>query len=335
MAFVVHIKLVMMRLSILIFIGLHFIFTACFAQAEQELIEALIRKEAQLVHLNSESLDSLKSLSHEEKEIFYFKRNNTLRSLAVALNMIKYGFGAGSIVKQKIVFWKKLENSNKKSIQEVSNDVLFKLLGAIDNQLHQQAKVFINKNEIGFLMSVHFIKESYVINSSGKGGCTGFGLSVGVNSNQKMLIFQIYKESENFKSSIMPAFFVVGAVFKGGGYMANNKNNNMISNGEAFYPPAFPGFKFGSTERFALGGSSGFTIPPAPIGDLLTYTNTSSQESLLQIRISPFYNGFIRINSILGVRTADYLKMSLNRVHELMLKVKTQAVGNKCEMLFN
>ena len=43
-----------------------------------------------------------------------------------------------------------------------------------------------------------------------------------------MLILEIYKESEKFKSSMMPAFFVGGLVGKVGTYMSFNTKNKLI-----------------------------------------------------------------------------------------------------------
>ena len=107
---------------------------------------------------------ALNSLNDQEKEIFYHKRNAILRSVAVSLNTIKYGFGAGVVFKQKIVylkkaiiFWKKSDENNqvKKTMKESSHEILYKILQAIDQQIHQQAKVFVSANEFGFLTSAH------------------------------------------------------------------------------------------------------------------------------------------------------------------------------------
>ncbi len=337
MVLFVHVKLIMIRLSLLIFISLYLIFSSCFAQTEQELIEAVINKDAVIVHNLTPYGSALKSLNEQEKEIFYNKRNNILRSVAVSLNMIKYGFGAGHVVKEKLVFWKKSEEADqfKKTMKEVSHEIIYKILQAIDQQIHQQAKVFVSANEFGFLTSAHLIAEGYKANSPGKGGVFGLGLSIGYNFEQKMLIFEIYKESEKFKSSMMPAFFVGGLVGKIGTYMSYNAKNKLQNVGETFYPPGAPGFAYSNANKAAGGMSSGLTIPPFPFGDMLTYTNKGSQKSLIQIRISPLYKGYIRINSKLGSAAYNTLKMPVYKAQDLILKLKTNGKSNKCEMLFN
>ena len=295
------------------------------SMTDQELIEAIINRKADMVQTTKRYSAVLNSLSAVEKETFYNKRSHILRSVAVSLNMIKYGFGAGHIVKQKIVFWKKSDENDqdKKTIKDISHEILYKILQAVDQQIHHQAKVFVSANEFGFLTSAHLIAEGYKANSTGKGGVFGLGLSIGYNYEQKMLIFEIYKESEKFKSSMMPAFFVGGLVGKIGPYMSYNTKNKLQNVGETFYPPGAPGFAYSNTNKVAGGMSTGLTIPPSPFGDILTYTNKGSQKSLLQIRISPLYKGYIRINSKLGV---DMIKS--------ISKIKFLGTGNMCLGLF-
>ncbi len=293
---------------------------------DQDLISSMINSEAHMVNNQSEGHDRLKTLNEHEKEIFYTKRNNILKSLAVGLNTIKYGFGFGSIVKEKITFWKKTADFNQveRSLRSKSNQTLIEILQAIDNSLYDQAKVFVSANEFGFLTSAHLIAEGYKANSKGKGGVFGLGLSIGYNYDQKMLILEIYKESEKFKSSMMPAFFVGGLVGKVGTYMSYNTKNKLQNVGETFYPPGAPGFAFSNANKVAGGMSTGLTIPPSPFGDILTYTNKGAQKSLLQVRISPLYKGYIRMNSSLG---AGIIKS--------ISKIKFYGTGHMCHGLFN
>ncbi len=320
-----HHNSVMQRLS---FILILFYFNFAFGsdQMDQDVINSVINSEAHLVYSQAEGHGRLKTLNDTEKEIFYAKRNNILRSVAIGLSTIKYGFGFGSVVKEKIIFWKKTAdlNQDERSLRSKSNETVIDILQAIDNSLHEQAKVFVSANEFGFLTSAHLIAEGYKANSKGKGGIFGLGLSVGYNYDQKMLIIEIYNESEKFKSSMMPAFFVGGMVGKVGTYMSFNTKNKLQNVGETFYPPGAPGFAFSNANKVAAGMSTGLTIPPSPFGDILTYTNKGAQKSLVQIRISPLYKGYIRFNSSLGV---DFIKS--------ISKIKFFGAGDMCHGLFN
>ena len=273
----------------------------------------------------------LESLSPEEQESFLSTRSEFLRLAAIAFQKLKWGFGVGSVIKNKISFYKdkrdirknlaiaeSLEGDEKgtlvsavlshqeqllerqrifrqQSFKEKADEVILKMLLSLDRSLWDGAPIVSRANEFGLMFALGPQFETG--SSAGKkwGGLLDVGLSLGFNRDQKALIFQIFRDKEKFVSTQMPGRFIAGVVLKAG-LMVSNQRKEMTSEGTSFYPPMAPGFSTMTDRSFNVGFSSGLTWPPSPLGDILTYSNSSQRRIWLRASFSPVQKGFLQVN---------------------------------------
>lgn len=273
----------------------------------------------------------LESLSAEEQESFLSTRSEFLRLAAIAFQKLKWGFGVGSVIKNKISFYQDKRDIKKhlniadslegdardtllsavlsyeeqllqrqkafkeQSFKEKADEVILKMLLSLDRSLWDGAPIVSRANEFGLMFALGPQLETGSAEGKKWGGLLDVGLSLGFNRDQKALIFQIFRDKEKFVSTQMPGIFIAGVVLKAG-LMVSNQRKEMTSEGTSFYPPMAPGFSTMTDRSFNVGFSSGLTWPPSPLGDILTYSNSSQRRIWLRASFSPVQKGFVHIN---------------------------------------
>ena len=308
----------------------------------------------------------LPQLSEQDQQSFYKTRLDFLTQAAKTLQVLKWGFGLGVLIKDRFQFSsekkqinKLLEVANnldsdsrdalllaiqrqapmteqkwseqkKKSFTAKSDEVITKILNSLDCQLWKQAQVVAKANEFGVIVAVGIETEGGTRGGKGWGALTDIGISFGYNRDNKSLAIQIFHDWEPFKSTQMPLFFIAGLVTKAGLYVAN-QGRDLNAKGISFYPPMAPGFSSTTNRSFMAGFSSGITWPPSPIGDMLTYSNTLSQKILLRLTVSHLTKGFIRVQSdVLNQIT----KINFTSIKYLISNLRSSGSTNKCVDLF-
>jgi len=309
------------------------------------------------------------SLSESDKVSFQNNRRIFLGMASRAMNLLKYGFGVGSIVKEKIKYQiQKMKDRNEVaymntysdgvqadyfaardrsieaervaslarvpiSFRERSQQVVLGFLRGLDSKLWQQAPLFSRSNEFG-VMAAGGIEILGGKRSKGWGGADDIGISIGYNRDERTLAFQIFNDFERYKGSQMPAVFLAGAYAKLGTYVANQRTGELVHEGVSFYPPMMPAFSQMTQENFMAGFSSGLTWPPSPIGDMLTYSNKLNQGVLLRITISPFTKGFVRIYTGLGINTIKAVVTTVRDGIQKIVDMGNRAFAIRCSGIF-
>lgn len=313
--------------------------------------------------------ENYEALSEDDKKIFEENRRNFMTQLLKALSVLKYGFGMGSLVKDRISYinqsrkeaglerkfealpataqadalaalersqeerLRMAEESFARSMKTRSQDAVQAILRSVDGQLWNQAPLFTRANEFGFILSGGVVALGGIQDKGGWGGLFDLGISIGYNRESKALAIQIFRDLERFESTKMKAVFVAGALAKAGFYMANQRSGELARKGHSFYPPMVPGFTSSTPSLFETGLSSGLTWPPSPVGDLLTYTNALDSKVALRFTISPMLKGFVRIET--GFDRSS-LKLFLHPIDSIMNLIKAKKAGAmSCHAVFN
>ncbi len=292
-----------------------------------------LKNHAYAIEPSTDTVEQAKqSLTPAEYEMFRENRMSFLNLAAKALQSLKWGFGAGMVIKnhfnfksEKSSYQKWIEEARRsdegqrddillalqreqpaldakwrsemnKTYQQKSDQLIVKILNSLDSKLWDQAAIVAESNEFGVMMAVGLQAEGGRAAGVGRGGLIDFGISIGFNRTEKALAIQLFNDVESFKTTQMPVVLVAGLVGKFGPYIAN-QGKELTATGVSYYPPMVPGFSSSTNRSFMFGASSGLTWPPSPIGDMLTYSNSLKQSTLLRISLSPLVKGFLRIKS--------------------------------------
>lgn len=298
------------------------------------------------------------SLSGKEQSQFLEKRALILQKLESGLNKSRWVFyltdfvssGLGAIknlimydsladqpsdeIKEMIRIDQELnpEKYQDKKLSARIDEKIKSILKATDFKLWSQAPLVANSNQFSLMAAVEIQAEGGT-NIHKWGGLYDLGLTIGYNTDSKAVIFQIFRNRETFKSSMMPAVAVGGVVGKIGPLISRaNDETSLHTTGESFYPPMVPGYQSTTKESFTFGFSSGLTIPPSPFGDMLTYTNTLDQKIILKVSFSKTYIGFMRVKMDLS---SDTLKMVQEKFTDIFKTRPAQGIeANSCQALF-
>lgn len=325
-------------------------------------VEISLPKSQYLVDVNPEdhnkAMQQLEKLDEEERKSFLTTRSEFLRLAASAFQKLKWGFGVGSVVKNRISFYRDrrdikkqlayadtLEDGDQRdtiistvrsfegelyekqnaykaqSFKEKADLVILNLLYNLDRNLWEGAPIVSRANEFGVMLALGPQLEVGLKSGKKFGGLFDVGISLGFNRDQGALIFQIFRDKEKLVSTQMPGIFIAGVVLKAG-LMVSNQKNELTTEGSTFYPPVAPGFSTMTDRSFNVGFSSGLTWPPSPLGDILTYTNSNQRRVWLRFSFSRLQKGFIQVNEGL----TEELK-------EVMLSLRSSKVMT-CEGLF-
>lgn len=297
------------------------------------------------------------------KEKFLETRKMVLTRLATALQALSYGMGSVEWINEKWAYQKikqqslsfhelakeaspdvradimgagqiqldqalsELEKRTNRTFKEKAYDITLAILTRTDQMLINQKEVVAQANEFGFMASLgpQFIVGS---NNKGLGGLLSIGFAVGYNKKSGAFFLDIFQSIEKFESTLMKLAFSAGLILKSGVLVrATTEQDQSIHQSQTFYPPAVPGFANWSKSSFSSGLSSGLTIPPSPIGDLMTYQTKMSSESVLRIEISKVYPLWIRVKSPL-------LTSKINLIKE-KIGWSFKATNNPCEVAIN
>lgn len=272
----------------------------------------------------------LDALNEQERISFLHTRSEFLRAAAIAFQKIKWGFGFGSVIKNRLAFYREKKEIHRQfefaekmqgdvkdtllsaaqaqeedlqarkdvfreqKMKQKADEVIVKLLLNLDRNLWDGAPIVSRANEFGVMVALGPQLEMGSTEGKKWGGLLDIGLSLGYNRDQKALVFQIFRDKEKFVSTQMPGVFIAGVVLKTG-LMVANQNKQMTTEGSTFYPPMAPGFSTMTDRSFNAGFSSGLTWPPSPLGDILTYTNSSQRRIWLRLSFSPVQKGFVQV----------------------------------------
>lgn len=293
---------------------------------------------------SAENRQLFDSLPEQDKKAFSANRTLFMGIAARALQAMKYGFGAGVVVKDRLRyaldvykdrrlqkkmnelddnvredylaarerFWaERLAEEDAQArltLREKSEKVITSILTSLDHKLWSQAPVFAHSNEFGVMASAGLQLVGGAGNR-GWGGLFDIGISIGFNRDSRALVIQIFRDFEKFQSTVMKAVFVTGLVGKAGIYVANQAEGHLTHKGSGYYPPMVPGFSASTPDSFTSGFSSGgpFTWPPSPVADFITYSTRLDQQVLLRVSVSPLLKGFVRIQTGIDRHTLDFL----------------------------
>lgn len=299
-------------------------------------------------------------LTREEREKFDSNRRIQLGRLARVLQALKYGFGAGSLIGNTLKYaYRKSYNATVRAgaypftpdehelyraeerarltFRERSENIVTNLLTAVDRSFWSQAPLFAHSNEFGVMASVGLealagVERAEKANLS-LGGLFDLGISIGFNRDTRAVVFQFYRDFETFKSTQMKGIFIAGALVKSGMYVAN-QDQILKRKGTSFYPPMVPGFSSQTSNSFSTGFSSGITIPPSPIGDVLTYTNHLEQTTMVRISVSPLLRGYVRVETGIGQAARSLAKVVMEPIVRAVQKARGISVIS-CQEVFS
>ncbi|MNJ98476.1 hypothetical protein D3C87_162420 [compost metagenome] len=255
---------------------------------------------------NVDPLAAFDHLSDEQQKEFHKTRVSLLANIARILYKTQFVFGAGSLVGDGFSFVKmkvkkafgsevQAEPREARAFRERSRLAVQSILQGVDYKLWSQAPLVIDSNEFGLSVSVGLIAETGVFKRGG-GGAEELGLSFAYNKKSRAMVFEIFHNSEKFENT-KAAMSVVGIVGKLGFAMFHKEVGfeTRTMKGSSFYPPAIPGFSTSGSDMFLAGASSSLGLPPPPLADLLTFTNSFERNALIRITVSPLVKGFVRI----------------------------------------
>lgn len=314
------------------FFALFLVFQGFAVQAAFD-VDIRLPKSQYVISVNPEeevqAQNRLAKLSAEERISFLSTRAEFLKLAAMAFQKMKWGFGVGSVVKNNISFYRDkkeirsqlafadtregdekdtiisaalsyqeqmLQKQNafrQLSLKDKADAVVMNMLLSLDRSLWEGAPIVSRANEFGVMAAIGPQFEAGAAEGKKLGGLLDVGLSLGFNRDQKALVFQIFRDKEKFVSTEMPGIFIAGVVVKAG-LMVANQNKELTTEGTSFYPPMAPGFSTMTDRSFNVGFSSGLTWPPSPLGDILTYSNSSQRRVWLRLAFSPLQKGFMK-----------------------------------------
>ena|GEM_PF-3287988 len=281
------------------------------------------------------ALARFNQLSPEQQQSFYQNRDLFISNAAKVLRRMGWTFGIGSLIANKIVMVKdklmprfntydpailadlddnmsdELPEKTRENFKARSQRIITSILSAMNRQLWAQAPLVGDANEFGVNVSLGLAVEGGRP-QKGWGGQFDLGLSFGFNKEHKAFVFQIYRNLEKFKTTLMPAVFYAGVTPKAAIQISQMKDGSIQSRiGTTIYPPGVPGFLSTTPTMFASGINTGIGFPPPPFGDMLSYTNTLDNKAVLRIMVSPTLKGFVRVQFGVGL---DTLKVFLQPI---------------------
>lgn len=290
-----------------------------------------------LPHPSEEQMEFYRDLSEADKVKFHQKRVLALNILARGLSSMKRGLGFGAMVKDKVMFWKPKKEKNQLSLTERADGVVEGILRTFDAKVWESAPIFADLKEMGFTGTGQIVaalgsnkrvdinkqiggkKVDVVIPELKSGGAIGIGFTIGINFEQKSLIFQLFNANEQLKEVYLPLFYLAGNL-KGGMYLSSSTEKlYSTKKAEGFYPFAAPGYTESAPSKKSFGGTMAFGIPTSPIDAGLTFKTTMQEQSYLRIRISPFTWKFIGINA---KNPVGIIKIAIKGIPQLFLEFK-------------
>lgn len=289
-----------------------------------------------LPHPSEEQMEFYRDLSEADKIKLHQKRILALNILARGLSSMKRGLGFGAMVKDKVMFWKP-KKANQLSLNERADGVVEGILRTFDAKVWESAPIFADLKEMGFTGTGQIVaalgsnkrvdinkqiggkKIDVVIPELKSGGAIGIGFTIGINFEQKSLIFQLFNTNEQLKEVYLPLFYLAGNI-KGGMYLSSSTEKlYSTKKGEGFYPFAAPGYTESAPSKKSFGGTMAFGIPTSPIDAGLTFKTSMQEQSYLRIRISPFTWKFIGINA---KNPIGIIKIAIKGIPQLFLEFK-------------
>lgn len=276
-------------------------------------------------------------LSDEDKVQFLRKRKAGVLLVARVLNAMKYGFGVGAIIKDRLSFKAadrdddkllesvrradpafrtevtaiverervaRFERQNailKQTMKERAEVMIASMVRTFDKSIWSQAPVYSHSNEHAFYGGLGVGGLGKASKGRRLGGLFEIGISIGYNIEQKAVVIQLIRDVESFRDSMMPVMVFGGVYFKAGYYFANQQKGHLRHAGQSFYPPILPGFTTTTSDVVIVGMNAGvpfMTFPPSPFDNGLTYLNGANPDAVLRITLSPKTLGFIRIQTV-------------------------------------
>lgn len=227
------------------------------------------------------------------------------------------------------------EDLLRATTQEKNRLIIESFIQAVDYKLWYQAPLFIAANEYSISGSLGLLIEGG-FRDTGYGGTEDIGVSLAFNDQQKAVIFEIYHLSDEFLKSDM-AVAVVGLNMKVNFSMfkRNLQAPTKTLRGETYYPPAAPLSSGFGSDYYTFGISTSLGLPPPPLADLLTYTNSTTRITWLRLGISPLHKGYVRLYKGEYKNTYHILKKRFVDIyHKIGNKISSSSQAKLCQKLF-
>lgn len=286
-------------------------------------------------HPTVEQMQFYRDLPDADKVKFHKKRLIGLNILARTLTSIKKGLGVGSYVKDKVMFWK--QKTEQIGLAERGDHMVEGILRSFDAKAWESAPVFSNLKEVGFTGTGQVVaaignnkrvgihkeiatkKMNLVVPEVKSGGAIGIGFTIGINFEERSMIFQLFNANEQLKEVYLPLFYLAGNV-KGGVYFSSSTEKLYSSKqGEGFYPFAAPGYTESAPGKKSFGTTMAFGIPTSPIDAGLTFKTDRQEQSYLKIRISPFTWKFIGVSA---KNPVGIIKIAIKNIPSLFIELQ-------------
>lgn len=287
-----------------------------------------------------------------KQEKFLDKRQFILTSTARALQMMNYGIGIGSVIGEKITFIAQKirgqsgQRQERRSLSERAHAIINALLQALDRKLWSSARVIADYNEVHFFIApgVFAFGGKKTETESGRvvtgwGGAYNLVLSFGFNREKRGLVFEIVREVEVFKDTVLPRVFLAGGAVNFGLAFRVRDGEGFVDMGNRYKPPAAPLTTTDGEKMLMISSGPGATIPPPPFGDAVTNTNLLENAPIFRVLISPNIKGWIHIHSDLPRIAENDAAMIFGNVEKFAsyiqsLSTRYRAGGQACRALF-
>jgi hypothetical protein len=268
-------------------------------------------------------LNTPQDLASDQK--FLKEREFYLQKTVKALEQMKLGLGTIVATKEKVSHIKHLfkkdvthsadniqqspEPQEAKALEEINTKVrmslrergeqlITEIIQGLNETFIKNSTLITQGAGVGFLVGIG----PQLVAAAGEKGwgfVAGLGLSINFFRHEKAVVIDFFVNTEKFQKTLMKIVGTVGVAMKAGvqisslNFIHNSRSEGVIH----FYPPAIPGFVHYGPGVFASGFSSGLTLPPSPIGDMITFQTEAKRFSLLQIEFSPAFPFFVRVKT--------------------------------------
>jgi len=288
-----------------------------------------------------------------KKETFLSKREYILTSTAKALQMMKYGIGIGSVIGEKLTYithkvrGKTSERKERRSLSQRAQAVINALLQALDRKLWSSARVIADYNEVHFFIApgVFAFGGKKTETEAGRvvtgwGGGYSLVLNFGFNREKRGLVFEIVREVEVFRDTILPRVFLAGGAINLGLSFRVREDHALVDVGDRYKPPAAPLTTTDGERMLMISSGPALTVPPPPFGDAVTNTNSLENAPIFRVLLSPNIKGWVRVHSDLARIAKSDARMTVENVENLAGAVRGLAArlrprgGRSCGALF-
>lgn len=300
---------------------------------------------------DEEALEPFRKLN-DRQQAFLQRRRTILSSAARALQLMRYGIGIGSVAGEKISYItekirkRPISPRESRTLKERSQAIIENMLRALERKLWSSARVIADYNEVHFFIAPTTfafgggrVQTANGEEMRGWGGGYNLGFSIGFNRQKKAAVFEIVREVEVFKDSILPKVFMAGGAINFGIALRVRDEEGLGAIANRFKPPALPFTTTDGEKVLMISSGPAATIPPLFLADAISSSNGMTSETAFRVLISPVMKGWIRVESSLPKIVQEDLRLTVDNTGKLIGLVQTLASRyrgkNACRALFN